>query len=244
MNFKPIEFESSMMNHKIEIMRQAELQGLVLLKTKKKLSKDAWRDFCKPFGDFLLWDFGDVNELLIKEDSKNYLYSPEAVPMHWDGAFKAPPRWLMFYCAKSKGNGGETLFTDTQSVLSSIDANDLDIMKNITLHYQTEKIVHYGGNFSCKMISKHPKTNDTVIRYAEPVETKLNPVSLSIEGLPKDEEAAFINFIRDKLYHPKHCYTHEWEEGDIIIADNHRLLHGRNKIESNVSRHILRIQIK
>jgi alpha-ketoglutarate-dependent taurine dioxygenase len=39
------------------------------------------------------------------------------------------------------------------------------------------------------------------------------------------------------------CYRHQWLEGDVVIADNHVLLHGRRAFDKNAARRIRRINI-
>ena len=226
-----------------EIREAVHRDGLVIIRAEQPMDKDDWRSFCQPFGEFMRWDFGDINELILKKDAKNYLYSEQAVPMHWDGAFATAPSLLMFYCIESDGQGGETTFVDTHAILEYATTEEIALWEKLKLHYQTDKVAHYGGRICSSMISKHPHLNMNVLRYAEPVETELNPVHLEIEGLTNEEQTFFVESIRAKLYDKRFCYAHAWKPRDIIIADNHRLLHGRNALEGNVSRHILRIQI-
>lgn len=243
MNFQPFVVEN-VNEVSSEALRQAvDKHGLVLIRNAQAMDTDAWRNFCQPFGEFLKWDFGDVNELKLKPETPSYLYSHEAVPLHWDGAFAQSPSLLMFYCHESEGVGGETLFVDTQAVLESTPAEERALWQRLKLQYHADRKVHFGGTFSCDMLSPHPHKPTTLLRYAEPVETELNPVTLNITGLPAECHDAFIQTMREKLYHPNVCYAHAWQTGDIVIADNHRLLHGRNALKDNLLRHILRIQI-
>ena len=43
--------------------------------------------YAQRLGEPLQWPFGVINELVVKPDAQNYLYTPSAVPLHWDGAF-------------------------------------------------------------------------------------------------------------------------------------------------------------
>lgn len=242
MSFKPFVIENPENLNAQDLTTLARQHGLVVIRQQQSFSKDDWRTFCKPFGDFLEWDFGDVNELIIKPESGNYLYSSEPVPMHWDGAFAKSPSLLMFYCKHSEGIGGETLFADTQSIMKQSSEDEITSWRNTQLRYQTEKLVHYGGEFTTSMIDKHPHTQQDIIRFAEPVKTDKNPVALTVEGACQSDPD-FIKNMQTKLYSPYACYAHTWEPGDIVIADNHRLLHGRHALSQNTARHIYRIQI-
>ncbi len=195
--------------------------------------------------DFLEWNFGPVMEMKPDRDPKNYLFSREAVPFHWDGAFHRTPSFLIFQCVSSPQaeSGGETLFTDTHRIWTDTKAELKDIWQKVSLTYSTEKLAHYGGSFTTALIETHPERGEVILRFAEPVETKLNPVTLEIHGLSKTLSELFFRDLVRKIYSPKYCYAHSWEEGDILIADNHSLLHGRNAFDTETQRHLRRIQL-
>jgi alpha-ketoglutarate-dependent taurine dioxygenase len=45
------------------------------------------------------------------------------------------------------------------------------------------------------------------------------------------------------LYNPAYCIDHVWRPGDIVIADNHALLHGRRAVVESGDRHIRRVNV-
>lgn len=227
---------------------------LTLFRGYAPLSREELIDLCAadPQIDLLHWDFGPVMELEAAEDPKNYLFSRQAVPLHWDGAFYQVPSYLVFNCiqAPPRALGGETFFTDTQAIVKDMkesveeaEQKELELWSHTSLFYHTEKKAHYGGSFKTRMIEKHPKTGDAILRFAEPVETHLNPVRLSIEGPAARKSEEFIDRVKSKLYSEKYHYVHHWQEGDLLIADNHSLLHGRNPFHEKAPRHIRRVQI-
>lgn len=209
------------------------------------LDGDALPEFCKTLGTLLEWDFGFVNELRNSADAQNYLYTNREVPFHWDGAFAGRiPRYIFFHCdvAPEPGTGGETLFSDTTLILRNANSATKARWRRIMITYSTEKIVHYGGKFSSPMICPKLFGNEEVIRYAEPV-GDLNPVELEIEGIALGERDTFLNDIHKRLHDTLVCYRHEWKNGDIVIADNTVLLHGRSAFQDETERHIRRVNI-
>lgn len=186
-------------------------------------------EYCARLGEILEWDFGAVNDLSFKPEKNNYIYMGGDVPFHWDGAFAdRKPRFIFFHCdrAGEAGDGGETLFADTTLVLSRASAEVLESWEPVRITYETEKVVHYGGSFTVPLFAIHPDTGDRVLRYAEPVED-VNPVSLTIEGWPASGHAELIADLHDRLHDDGVCYAHRWQVGDIVVADNHALVHGR-----------------
>jgi len=201
--------------------------------------------FCNQLGTVLEWEFGAVNELQVHADARNYLYTSRDVPFHWDGAFLGKvPHYIFFHCriAPPVGSGGETTFCDTRRVLERLTPEDRRLWEVVQITYSTEKIVHYGGTFTSPLLAAHPATGETVVRFAEPVED-LNPVRLAIEGIPEEKQPAFLARMHELLNDPTCCYAHSWREGDVVLADNHALLHGRRGFTQPAARHLRRVNI-
>jgi alpha-ketoglutarate-dependent taurine dioxygenase len=191
----------------------------------------------------LHWDFGPVMNMGFKSDAANYLFSSENVPFHWDGAFYREPQWLLFYCVKSCGVGGETLFSNTEKIWTEASKEERRLFAEIELSYETEKKAHYGGKVKVKMLQHHPISGREILRYAEEVETKLNPVTLEITTKGDLDTEKFVSLMQERIYNSDHCYRHIWKVGDLILADNFSLIHGRKALGKNLERSFKRIQI-
>lgn len=189
----------------------------------------------------LHWDFGPMMEMKFQTDAANYLFSSEAVPFHWDGAFHKEPQLLVFYCLESEGRGGETLFTDTEKIWDSLSHDDKKLCEGVTLTYRTQKLAHYGGEIKVPLVQQHPVTKKTILRMAESVTSKLNPVDLEINGVSDPDQ--FYQWMISKLYDPRFLHTHSWMKGDYLVCDNFTFLHGRNPLKDNLARTFLRLQI-
>lgn len=182
----------------------------------------------------LEWDFGAIMKMQYDSNAANYLFSDEAVPFHWDGAFYREPRYLMFYCDESHGDGGATLFCNTSEMISDFDINDL---RKVSLNFKTEKLAHYGGEIEVKLAQKHPSSLAEILRFAERVESRKNPVSLQMINADESLYEKLVN----SAY--KHSIVHHWQRGDLIIVDNFLFIHGRKALGQNLKRRFRRIQI-
>jgi alpha-ketoglutarate-dependent taurine dioxygenase/4-hydroxybenzoate polyprenyltransferase len=201
--------------------------------------------FGQRLGKPLQWVFGAINDLKVKADTENYIFTDHDVPMHWDGAFAGKiPHIILFQCivAPQKKDLGGTTFTNTETILQSASETQLNEWKKIAITYRTKKIVHYGGQIKQNLIAPHEVDGQPVLRYAEPVHD-LNPVSIEVNGLSRKTQAEFIAEMKTLLYNPNHLYTHRWENEDIVLADNHCLLHGREAFKNPNERYIQRINI-
>ena len=196
-------------------------------------------------GPLQAWSLGAINELKPEDDAKNYLYTRRQVPLHWDGAFAGKvPRYLFFQCldAPLADAGGETTFVDTKRVWANADVKTRDVWRSLRFTYETSKVAHYGGRFTSPVVSQHPNTHETVLRFAEPVDD-LNPVSVRAEGVSPLESAALLTQLRTALYQPDVVMHHRWRPGDVVVADNHALLHGRRAFEGESRRHLQRVNV-
>jgi alpha-ketoglutarate-dependent taurine dioxygenase len=220
---------------------------LVVLRGFKAFERDDFLSFCQsvPKMKTLNWSFGPVMEMKESQDPQNYLFSREQVPFHWDGAFHKVPDYLVFACVEAPlpHAGGETLFTNTELIFSKASTEEKTNWAAVDLKYDTEKLAHYGGSIRGPLVQSHPDSGQPILRFAEPVSTQMNPVSLEVIGLPESEAVPLVRSLTKKIYAADYCYRHEWQEGDLLIADNHSLIHGRTAFKQNCPRHLRRIQL-
>lgn len=219
---------------------------LVLLRGFLSLDKDRLVQYAENVGPLLEWEFGKVMEMRVHPNPKNYLFTHGPVPFHWDGAFYQVPRYLLFHCIEAplKNAGGETLFTDTTLIWSNaaIAEKQQWIAKRIS--YQTEKLAHYGGKITERLVQIHPDTNATILRFAESVPgTMLNPVDVWVEDSQGSETNIMLSELAKRCYHADYCYQHTWKTNDVLLADNYALIHGRNAFADFSPRHLRRVQI-
>ena len=115
--------------------------------------------------------------------------------------------------------------------------------EQISVTYRTKKVAHYGGQVTFPLVARHPFTGEATLRFAEPAETDLNPMWIEVHGLPPDEHAGFLRDLRERLYDPAVCLAHTWKPGDVVVTDNHALLHGRRAYTDPGRRHLRRVNI-
>jgi alpha-ketoglutarate-dependent taurine dioxygenase/1,4-dihydroxy-2-naphthoate octaprenyltransferase len=191
------------------------------------------------------WPFGAVHEIERKAGTENYLYTEHAVPLHWDGAFAAAvPHFLVFRCVEAPPAeaGGETVFVDTIAALARASTEQRERWARARVRYRTEKKAHYGGAFTSEVVARHPALGVPVIRYAEPVDD-LNPVSVEPLALGAEAAAALMGELGEALHDPAVELALPWRAGDVVVADNHALLHGRRAFRADAPRRLLRVNV-
>ncbi len=239
------EFDVDMLSYLVLEHRGVVLRGF------KPMGREAFEQYGHSWGDILMWNFGAILDVVVDPQAKNYLFTHGSVPHHWDGAFAHTVPFLqIFQClaaprtSQSQGEGGETVFCDTTRVWEAATPEQQARWQQTTITYNIEKVSHFGGEIKADLVSSHPITGQTTLRFAEPHNEEtapLNPLHLEVEGNTLD---SLIEELQPMLYNPEFCYIHDWREGDYVIADNHALLHARKAFQTNAARHLQRIHIQ
>ncbi len=206
-------------------------------------------EYCERWGKISVWPFGKVLELVEQENPKDHIFDNNYVPLHWDGMYRPQvPEYQMFHCvcAPLPGHGGRTTFSNTILALKHTSPDLRNLWSKVTGTYQ-RKMEFYNSKTVSSIITQHPHRGYPVIRYNEPPSTEkenfLNPPDLDFAGLSSEEREIFHRSLREALYAPGNFYAHEWQTGDVVIADNLSLLHGREKFVSKSPRHIRRVHV-
>lgn len=249
MNFKPKfinggqqELRSLSMDKLLELV---EHHSLLILRGFKAVTREELLAYFAKTA-LLHWPFGPVMEMQVDSAAKNYLFTSSDVPLHWDGAFHQEPRFLFFQCiqAPPPGTGGETFFVNTPMFWQNATEKQQHHWQDLSIVLKTEKLAHYGGNISCKLVQKHPLNALNILRFAEPVgRGYLNPVHVAFDEYDEFSSSQLLQYFSHHLRQPQFYYQHQWQDGDYLIADNFALLHGRNAFLRESPRHLRRIQI-
>jgi len=68
--------------------------------------------------------------------------------------------------------------------------------------------------------------------------------SLGIEGMDRQNSDRILSQVADVLIDKSNAYFHEWEEGDMVLWDNWRIVHCACGVPANQSRHMQRTTIE
>jgi alpha-ketoglutarate-dependent taurine dioxygenase len=206
-------------------------------------------NYCETWGEISEWPFGKVLELVEKNNPEDHIFDNNYVPLHWDGMYRPQvPEFQLFHCvqAPKSGQGGRTTFSNTVRALEKAPADVKELWTKVTGRYQ-RKMEFYDSTTVSPVIDTHPLRGHAVIRYNEPPSAGfgkfVNPPTLEFSGISCDDVEEFHRTLRDALYSPENFYAHEWQEGDLVVADNFSLLHGREGFETEAPRHLRRVHV-
>jgi hypothetical protein len=134
-------------------------------------------------------------------------------------------RYIMWYCHQPALNGGESVLIDSYEVIDSMSSDEINQLENLRLK---EHKVFADDEESRPMLVMRPDGKFSVY------------YSFWLADDPAPE--AFHSF-RKKVdaLQPVQLAL---KTGDILLIDNHRMLHGRTAITPGSARHLLRLWIE
>ncbi|KAI9449176.1 hypothetical protein BJY52DRAFT_272009 [Lactarius psammicola] len=175
-----------------------------------------------------VWDVRDV------VDSRNIAYTSLFLGLHMDlQYFEAPPRFQVLHCLRNRVHGGTSLFVDAFAAASALRAAHPAVFARLVatpVPFQyindTKHLHHAHPTISLGPASASPdgEPHITAVSYSPPFQAPLS----------RDTPPAFY----DALGHfaalveaPTAVYTRQLSEGDAVVFDNRRVLHGRTAFE-------------
>jgi alpha-ketoglutarate-dependent taurine dioxygenase len=206
-------------------------------------------EYSSHLGEIMTGPFGAVLDEMEHRDATDHTFDSSYMPLHWDGMYTpTTPEFQLFHCvaAPLADEGGRTTFVDTRLLIANASARQLALWKGISVTYRVKQVVHYGGEIQSPLLVEHPNGNGLVMRYNEPpVQGRkfLNKHVLAYHGIAQEQLAAFYDDLHRMLYDKRSFYAHAWHCGDVVIADNFSLLHGREGFSARSSRHLQRVHI-
>lgn len=99
--------------------------------------------------------------------------------------------------------------------------------KKVVIDYFT-KFTYYGGKKRrYPLIMQHPITGEDILRYQEASNSKLQTFELDSKSIPQQDFQQLIAELQAFAYDDSCLICHDWQQGDLLLIENHYMLHGR-----------------
>ncbi len=181
-----------------------------------------------------------------KDKSRSELLAqfPHQINWHTDQSYRRPPPDITLLLAMKipPPNQGQTLFADCTAAFKALDPElqqRLKVLQGIHspswIGRSREAVENGEAPLDLlphqlpqrhPLVRRHPVTGELSLYICE--EKQMDYVDGPVDGLSTGPNGEGAQLIRDLLKHatqPEFVYSHEWQVGDLLIADNRNLLH-------------------
>lgn len=148
--------------------------------------------------------------------------SNQYTPFHNDGLFlHKHPTYLMLYCDVQAATGGENFIIRSDHTFQRLPAD-------LLAYLQTHKIRNTMGDYSVARhwVDQHPIDGTPVVFFVDPL------LVTNVDGLPSlpAKHLPMLTRLRDVIEAGERT-TLRLAVGDLLILDNYRVLHAREKFD-------------
>lgn len=198
-----------------------------------------------PIENIRMPDYPELILLTNKGGARGPVYAFDGVPTygripwHTDLAFqKMPNAGALLNMVKKAEIGGQTLWLDTALAYDALEdslkqrINDLEATFEFCSDLSNIKFENPNGTrvgesnigfpdyqlLARPIVWKHPETNRTILNIC--------PLNIrNILGMTEAESDELIQELITAVTQPQFVYEHAWDEGDIVLWDNYRMMH-------------------
>lgn len=188
-----------------------------------------------------------IGNLLIDGEMRS-LFVNGGEEWHFDYAFSAKPSLgALFYAVRVPPVGGDTLFADMRAAYAVLDDETKRQISKLHAVYSYEFLDEHLRSMdpdrppitdadrrkwppvAHPIVHTHPQTGDSALRLAPQIITH-------IEGIASVASHQIIETLVEHATQPQFVYRHRWREGDLIIFDNHSVMHSATVFDAE--RHV------
>jgi alpha-ketoglutarate-dependent taurine dioxygenase len=151
----------------------------------------------------------------------------------------------MLYCKTAPQPGeGQTTIVDSRNVLRKVGQQVARQWLGVNITYYT-KMTYFGGSPRMySLVDQHPHSGELILRYQEGTDSALQTLSQSVQDHDEQAQQALLEQVNALVYDQDCLIAHQWSEGDLVLIDNYRTLHGRLPMSAgSSSRELWRVQV-
>lgn len=179
-------------------------------------------------------NFGTTFDVLSVESPINLAYTSIALPLHTDlSNQETPPGYQFLHCLANESVGGESIFVDGLKAAEELRDKYPEYFKILS-----EQVIPFRFQDDSHDIREHQSVIN-VDQFGNIIEIKFNAHLAGVFDLPADIMREYylayrrlMENIRDERFKIELKLT----AGQMVVFDNRRVLHGRNKFEDSSGR--------
>lgn len=215
------------------------IHGLLLLKGVPE-SETAVEDIAGRMGTIRDTFYGRTWDVKSVPEAKNVAYTHQHLGLHMDLLYMTnPPGFQLLHCLKNTCEGGSSLFSDSFQAAFKLHKNDFNRLSGSFLAYQYKNAgEHYYHTHNVIEKASHfvdtPfgwRTSIKYVNYSPPFQAD----HLTTGDYQKSPFPGILRSLRKfaaLVESPENLYEYKMEEGDCVIFNNRRVLHGRREFDA------------
>ncbi|KAH7370698.1 hypothetical protein BKA65DRAFT_489066 [Rhexocercosporidium sp. MPI-PUGE-AT-0058] len=179
------------------------------------------------------WDVKSVPKAI------NVAYTHQFLGLHMDLQYMSnPPGFQLLHCLKNTCEGGDSLFSDSFNAAEWLQERDADTLcttnlayhyRNAGEHYYYERpVIEYSGQQV--VTSSGRKRAFKFVNYSPPFQATL-PINKLGQGFLMPRLARALREFAEAVESPNNLYEYRLKEGECVMFNNRRVLHGRREFE-------------
>lgn len=166
-----------------------------------------------------------------KQDQGEVLLGQGFLPLHRDGALMGNNIEIVAICCAEFQNvtGGRTFITDLENGCKQVPAEILEVLYERGIEGRPVDRYYTKAADTWHAIPGFTETDgERWLNVGFPYRKDEKPSwVLRIPGVDDDRCMEMFETMRAILMSETYCYYHQWEEGDVLLLDNRKTLHGR-----------------
>jgi (5R)-carbapenem-3-carboxylate synthase len=210
---------------------------------KNPVSRDEIVDYLGRFGELVRNDRRDGPILTLdasKKDEGEVLLGEGFMPLHRDGALMGTNIAMVgIFCVEYQNvtGGGRTFISDIENGVKEVPAEYLDIIREKGIEGRPVDRYYIKAADKWHWIPGFLELEGkSFLNVGFPYRKDEKPSWLvRIPGIDEALSDRIFETLREALMSEKYCYYHEWNEGELLLLDNRRTLHGREAFKGQRS---------
>ncbi|KAK0127727.1 hypothetical protein ONS96_007241 [Cadophora gregata f. sp. sojae] len=216
---------------------QLQTRGLLLLRNVPE-SEESVAEIAGRIGTIRDTFYGRTWDVKSVAEAKNVAYTHQFLGLHMDLLYMTnPPGFQFLHCLKNTCQGGASLFSDTFFAVKSLSPWDIKVLSTTDLayHYRNAGEHYYYERpvleFNAPIALKTDNTPLSFVNYSPPFQAPF-PITKSAQGPVFPKIAKALRTFAHRVEAPNALFEYKLKEGECVIFNNRRVLHGRRQFDA------------
>ncbi|KAH8803231.1 hypothetical protein F5884DRAFT_756520 [Xylogone sp. PMI_703] len=173
------------------------------------------------------WDVKSVPK------AKNVAYTSQFLGLHMDLCYMVnPPGFQFLHCLRNTCEGGASLFSDSFQAANSLTAEHFtNLCTSYTaFHYRNAGEHYYQYHKVIDLASRYP-LEIKYVNWSPPFQAPY-PLTPAMQKSGFSEHLEAIREFRSRIESPENLFEYRLQEGECVIFNNRRVLHGRREFDT------------